>query len=194
MRGAASKRKRAVLFAETGHPRWPDRVMTDPILEPVDKMVWMVLRESAVRGRFPSYAQIGRGANVASKSTVSRAISILRVTRWLVRYAQSGTSGPTHGERRWSIQDASSRPIRDASSRSGHRTDRGAALEAYVLVESPLPVPDVLYLDAGYRKFLQFSQVNSHARVRKVARDILASLQDAAHETFRRAGNARRRH
>ena len=65
-------------------------------------------------------------------------------------------------------------------------------MEAYVLVHSPLPAPDVMYLDGGYLKFLQFSQVNPHARVRSVARDMLASLEDAADEGILRAGNARR--
>ena len=49
-----------------------------------------------------------------------------------------------------------------------------------VLVDAPLPVPDVLYLDGSYLRFLRFSQVNPHARVRSVARDMLASLEDAA--------------
>ena len=183
---AASKRKGAVLFAERGQPRWPDRVMNDPTLEPVDRMVWMVLRQSAVRGRFPSYAQIGRAANVASKSTVSRAITILRATRWLARYAHGSTGGATQDEPRWPVHVADSGLIRDAgapevhpTAPETHPTAPGAAIEAYVLVDAPLPVADVLYLDGSYLRFLQFSQVNPHARVRSVARDMLASLEDA---------------
>ena len=184
VRGAASKRKRAVLAAERGQPKWPDRVMKDPMLEPVDRMVWMVLRQSAVRGRFPSYAQIGRAANVASKSTVSRAIAILRATRWLARY-EAGAAGaaaygpsrrPMRDDSRRSIHDASRRTIRDTRKRPNYPTGRVATPDAYVLVDSPLPLPDVMYLDGGYLKFLQFAQANPHARVRKVARRILASL------------------
>ena len=180
VKGGASKRKRAVLFAEQGQPSWPDRVMNDPTLEPVDRMVWMVLRQSAVRGRFPSYAQIGRAANVGSKSTVARAVAILRATRWLARYAHGSTGSATQEEPRWPVHDADSGLIRDAGAPPAHPTAPGAAMEAYVLVDAPLPVPDVLYLDGSYLRFLRFSQVNPHARVRSVARDMLASLEDAA--------------
>lgn len=52
-------------------PVFPHRVLRDAVLEPVDKVVWMVLRASAARGRlagphgvkgcsrFPGYARIG---------------------------------------------------------------------------------------------------------------------------------------
>lgn len=188
VREAAGKRKRAVLAAEQGQPKWPDLVMNDPMLEPVDRMVWMVLRQSAVRGRFPSYGQIGRAANVASKSTVSRAIAILRATRWLARYVESAAQD----ERRGSIHDAGPRPIHDANDRPGYRTGRAAVMEAYVLADTPLPVADVLYLDGGYLIFLRTAQANSHARVRKVARDMLESLGEAADEKIPGDGGARR--
>lgn len=162
--------------------------MQDPMLEPVDRIVWMVLRQSAVRGRFPSYAQIGRAANVASKSTVSRAIAILRATRWLARYEESAAQR----ENRLSIHDAGRRPIQDTNDRSTYRAGREAAMETYVLVDSPLPVPDVMYLDGQYLKFLRFAQANSHARVRRVARDVLATLEEGADETVHGDGDARR--
>ena len=162
--------------------------MQDPMLEPVDRMVWMVLRQSAVRGRFPSYGQIGRAANVASKSTVSRAIAILRATRWLARYEESAAQG----EHRLSVHDADRRPIHDANDRPGNRTGRAAAMEAYVLADTPLPVADVMYLDDGYLVFLRAAQANSHARVRKVARNMLESLGEAADENIPGDDDARR--
>jgi hypothetical protein len=62
-------------------------VVHDPILEPVDKLVWMVICQAAqttgTKAVFPSYADIARLANVSSTSTLSRAIAILRATRWL---------------------------------------------------------------------------------------------------------------
>ena len=146
-RGAASAATKTFLVAEPGVPTWPVRVLSDPVLEPVDKIVWMVLRQSAARGRFPSYAQIGRPANVSSKSTVSRALAILRAARWLARCGENGTS-----------------------------------IEVYTLHKAPLPLPDALHLDAGYLTFLQFAQAHSHARVRTVVRDILASLEGTVDE------------
>lgn len=151
-RGAASARTRRILIAEPGPPTWPERVLKDPVLEPVDKMVWLVLRQSAIRGRHPTYARIARAANVSSKSTVSRAIAILRATRWLTRCVEKDACASEH----------------DAS--------RAKSVIVYALHESPLPLPDTLHLDAGYLKFLQFAQVHPHARVREVVKDMLASL------------------
>ena len=61
----------------------------------------------------------------------------------------------------------------------------------YALHDAPLPVPDALYLDAGYLSFLQYAQAHPHARVRKVVREILASLEERADAGFRRTGNIR---
>ncbi len=165
--GAASTRTRRVLIAEPGPPAWPERVLGDPVLESVDKMVWMVLRQSATRGRFPSYAQIGRAANVSSKSTVSRAIAILRTTRWLARCGERGMRG------------------------ASHEASREVGVVVYALHDAPLSVPDTLYLDSSYLTFLQFAQAHPHARVRKVVQDILASLQDSVDERIPLSSNAR---
>ena len=152
MRGAASPRTRRVLIAEPGPPSWPERVFRDPVLEPVDKIVWMVLRQNAVRGRFPSYWQIGRAASVSSNSTVSRAITILRATRWLARCVVRATRG------------------------TGLDANGGTNVVVYALHENPLPVHDTRHLDATYLEFLKFAQAHPHARVRKVVKDILESL------------------
>ena len=162
-RGAANARTRRVLIAEPGPPGWPERVLRDPLLDPVDKMVWIALRQSAVRQRFPSYARIGQAANVSSKSTVSRAIAILRATRWLARCGTPGTP----------------------------KSNPGTSLVVYALHDAPLPVTDTLYLDAGYLSFLQYAQAHPHARVRTVVRQILVSLEERVDAGIRRAGNMR---
>ncbi len=188
--GAAGARTRRVLIASPGPPGWPERVLRDPLLEPVDKMVWLALRQSAIRRRFPSYTQIGQAANVSSKSTVSRAIAILRATRWLALCGTPETPGTSPG-------------TREARRGTGPRASRGAFREAdpvakrairvavYALHDAPLPVPDTLYLDADYLTFLQYAQAHPHARVRKVVREILASLEEQADARIRRAGNIR---
>ena len=162
-RGAANPRTRRVLIAEPGPPSWPERVFGDPVLEPVDKIVWMVLRQSAIRGRFPSYGQIGRAASVSSNSTVSRSIAILRATRWLARCVvrvTRGTGRDTNGGPRGTGLDA----------------DDGPRIIVYALHENPLPVQETRRLDASYLDFLKFAQAHPHARVRKVVKDILESL------------------
>ena len=61
----------------------------------------------------------------------------------------------------------------------------------YALHDAPMPVPDTLYLDAGYLPFLQFAQAHPHARVRKIVKEILASLEENVDAGIRRASNIR---
>ena len=90
--GAASGAD-ALLFLGNGHHAFPALLVQDPVLEPVDKLVWMVIYQSGrgtgARAVFPSYTDIARLVNVSSTSTVSRAIAILRATRWLSLCARS---------------------------------------------------------------------------------------------------------
>jgi hypothetical protein len=142
----------ALLFLGNRHHAFPVVVVQDPVLEPVDKLVWMVICQSAqgtgVKGLFPSYADIARLANVSSTSTVSRAIAILRATRWLSLCARN----------------------RDASGRFGGNV--------YALHDEPLPLADALHLDPGYMTFLHEAGNHHHARVRRVAAAVLKSLDD----------------
>jgi len=81
-----------MLFMGNWHQAVPAMVIQDPVLEPVDKLVWMVImlyaRETGGRTAFPDYDTIAAKTNVSSTSTVSRAIAILRLTRWLTLCAR----------------------------------------------------------------------------------------------------------
>jgi len=142
----------ALLFLGNWHHAFPAVVVQDPVLEPVDKLVWMVIYQSArgmgAKAAFPSYTDIARLANVSSTSTVSRAIAILRTTRWLSLCARS----------------------RDASGRFGGNV--------YALHDEPLPLVDALHLDPGYMAFLQDAGGHHHARVRRIAAAVSASLDE----------------
>jgi len=49
----------AMLFLGNGHQAFPSLVVLDPILEPVDKIVWMVIRQRAGEtGRYTCSAQL----------------------------------------------------------------------------------------------------------------------------------------
>ena len=140
----------ALLFLGNRHHAVPALVVQDPVLEPVDKLIWMVIydngRETGAKAVFPSYTDIARLANVASTSTVARAIAILRATRWLSLCARG----------------------RDAGGRfSGN---------VYALHDEPLPLADALHLDPSYMAFLQASRRHHHARVRRVAAAVCESL------------------
>jgi len=142
----------AVLYLGTRHQAFPTLLVTDPILEPVDKIIWMVLcRHSSTREQqaaFPGYERIGRDANVSSRTTIARALAILRASRWLSLCARvRGLQGRFAGN-------------------------------VYALHEEPLPLRDALRLDRDYLPFLDAAKAHAHPRVRIIAAAVLASIDD----------------
>ena len=138
------------LFVGYQQTAFPVRLVQDPVLEPVDKLVWMAIllqsRASSAHTAFPSYDYIQKTANIASRSTVARSIAVLRATRWLTLYAR----------------------IRKRSGRFGGTV--------FALHDEPLSLEDVMYLDTGYMTFLRTAQRHAHAQVRMVANSVLESL------------------
>ena len=141
-----------LLFLGNRHQAFPTAVIKDPVLAPVDKLVWMVIllavRETAGNTAFPGYAAIAEMANIASRSTIARTIAILRATRWLTLCGR----------------------MREASGRF-----RG---NLYALHDEPLPLADAIHLDKDYMAFLNQAVAHGHARVRAVAQGVLASLDE----------------
>ena len=142
----------AMLFLGNQHRAFPARLVQDPVLEPVDKVVWLVIcqhgQAAGNNSAFPSYNTIARHANIGSSATVSRAIALLRATRWLSVCAR----------------------VSDGSGRF-----RG---NVYALHDQPLPLADAMHLDPDYLSFVKAARQHHHARVRKVADVVLASIDD----------------
>jgi len=141
-----------MVFLGNRHHAFPTAMVKDPVLEPVDKLVWMVIMlaagETGGNTAFPGHDAIGRLANVSSRSTIARAIAILRATRWLTLCAQvRGAGGRFHGH-------------------------------VYALHDEPLPLADALHLDAHYMAFLGQASGHGHARVRAVAQGVLDSIDE----------------
>ena len=150
--GEGAQRGEALLFLGNSHTAFPTLVVRDPVLEPVDKLVWMTIRlqahDTGGYTAFPRYDVIRQTANIASKSTVARAVAILRATRWLTLCARL-------------------------------RTDSGRFRgNVFALHDEPLPLPDALHLDSGYMPFLREAQTHVHARVRAVAKGVIATLDE----------------
>lgn len=149
-----SKNGEALLFIGNWNDALPRLLIHDPVLEPVDKIVWAVIKTCTDPRRgtaFPNYATIARLANVSAEGTVTRALAILRVTRWL---SLCGRARDRRGRFRGSV---------------------------YALHDEPLPLPDALHLDPEYLVFTHRSTAHSHARVALVASGVLRSLElDAA--------------
>ena len=139
-----------VLFLGARHQSFPVLVVEDPILEPVDKILWMVIWQrgagGGTRALFPTYADMAAKAHIRSDTTIARAIAILRATRWLSLCARvRGKQGKFRGN-------------------------------VYAVHDEPLSLTDTLPLDPEYLQFLDTAKTHPHPRVRKVAASVLASL------------------
>jgi hypothetical protein len=128
----------------------PSAALFDTVLQPVDKVVYLVAMTIACQcnddAYLPPQAELARMANVSSTDTVWRALSILRCTRWLVASQKKCCRGNRH------------EPC------------------VYVVNATPLPIADTLFLDPDYLVFLEKCTKHIHARVRSVAGVVLSQL------------------
>jgi hypothetical protein len=133
----------SVLFLEPGLHAIPASLIRDAVLEPVDKLAWLVIHQAGTDaggwGEFPSYKAITATANVGSSATVSRALSVLRLTRWLTQVSRDNLPA-------WTVP--------------GH---------VYVLHGAPLALTDTLFLDTAFPDFVRKARTHHHARVRALA-------------------------
>ena len=144
----------ALLVLEPDCSVLPSTLIEDSVLEPVDKVIWLVLMVRAFNNDgvtlLPAHQELAKSANVTARQTVSRSLSILRCRRWMTVCRTSWRKG---GKRRGS---------------------------AYALHASPLPVVDTIYLDPHYESFLEDLSDQHHGRVQKAAR---AEYQQISHES-----------
>lgn len=148
--GGAEGSRDAVLFLGPRHHTFPALIVDDPILEPVDKIIWMVIWQRGAGGRtqalFPTYAEISAKAHIGSDSTIARALAILRATRWLSLCARvRGKQGKFRGN-------------------------------IYAVHDEPLSLTDAMQLDPEYLQFIDTAKTHPHPRVCKVATGVLAAL------------------
>ncbi len=140
----------ALLLLEPNCNGLPAALIEDSVLEPVDKVIWLVLMVRACNDDgltlLPAHRELARSANVASRQTASRSLSILRCMRWLT---VCHTSWRKDGQRRGS---------------------------AYALHALPLPVVDTIYLDPRYVVALEELTGQQQGRVRNIASNVLAQL------------------
>ncbi len=140
----------ALLLVEPNCGGLPSALIEDTVLEPVDKVIWLVLMSRACRSGgvilLPAYEELAKSANVAPRQTASRSLSILRCRRWLT---VCHTSWRKDGQRRAS---------------------------AYALHAAPLPIADTLYLDPRYTVVVEELTGQHQGRVRNIACDVLAQL------------------
>lgn len=130
----------------------PAKLIENPRLEPIDKIVALVLLSRASPGTEPAYlptqAELAKCVNVSDADTVARALGILRCRRWLTACQRSLQAR----DRRWPA--------------------------AYAIHTAPLGIADTLYLDPEYPDDLEMLARRRHARLRRVAQQTLAQLPE----------------
>jgi hypothetical protein len=142
-----------LLFLSSWHEAMPAVVFLDPVLETNDKVVFAVLwiwgrQQGRSAMAFPTYAYLMKRCGIQSRSTLSRCLAILRITRWITLCRRV---------------------------RSPQGQNRG---NIYALHEEPLTLSATLHLDPEYMGFVQKAeQGHHHDRVRRVARTMLDSIR-----------------
>jgi len=148
----AQQAQSRLLFLGNWQDPYPRLLVTDPILEPVDKLTWQIIRlnisNPGAVTTFPSYDVIRSYANIKSNHTVSRALAILRATRWLSLCAR--------------VRDKGGRYVGNI----------------YVLHDEPVTLGDAMFLDGEYIAFLHKGREHKHTRVRKVVESVLATIEE----------------
>jgi hypothetical protein len=144
-----------LLFFGSWNDSIPRLLIRDPILKPIEVRLWSVMRtlvEPAGPAAMPDYDTLVAYCNVGSRSTVSHALLILRITRWISLCAR----------------------VRDASGRY--------AGNVYALHDEPTTLGDAMHLDAGYVAFLREMTGHRNARVRHLAQSVLDTIEEAIEE------------
>ncbi|EFT9956724.1 helix-turn-helix domain-containing protein [Salmonella enterica] len=87
----SGQERNGLLFTGNIHDAYPRALILDIRLSPLDKMCWIMIRQYALQNDgaiFPSYDELQKllsspGSGLASRDTVSRALTMLRLTGWL---------------------------------------------------------------------------------------------------------------
>ena len=145
-------RNDGILYFASEQGAYPDMMQTDPVIKPYEKITFNVLwkyARSFKAGLLPTYSMLMRMINIGSSATLSNALTVLRITRWItmverIKHNQPGKEGGNvftiHGE--------------------------------------PLLVQEVLQLDPDYKGFL-LSLIHNHRdkRIKKLANTMLKQVQ-----------------
>jgi len=154
---ASSLQTDGLMFLGNPHDTVPRRLLLDQYLSPRDKYAWQIIRlraQDSTGAVFPSYDELQLNlANrpideKASRSTVSRTLLMLRLTRWLslCHKARDTRSGRILGN-------------------------------VYALHDEPLTVLDALRFDASYLRLLEQCIRHENKTLRATACGILHEIK-----------------
>jgi hypothetical protein len=151
LRPASSDTSQLVFVGNWQDP-CPRRLLFDRDLEPVDKVTWQVIRVHADASKLVAFPSYSELMRAANvaRATVARALAVLRLTRWLPLCAA----------------------LRDSQGRfAGH---------VYALNDEPLPLPEMLAIDAAYVPFVEQARQHRSTHVRMLACKVFDAIQDQA--------------
>jgi hypothetical protein len=147
----------------------PKLAFMDPVLDPVDKIVWANIwihakEQGNQLAGFPSHRVLMARCNIGHRKAISRSLTLLRLTRWITLCEK--VTDPATG------------------------TVRG---NLYALHEEPAPLSLTQQLDAHYMEFLDQCLLHHDDRIRDIAarvsvlldQEILAGIDPLAHDPVR---------
>jgi hypothetical protein len=140
---ADARQDLSIRHSGIAHQAVPSGIFIDPVLKATDRNVLCVMRTQMSQDSklvMPTYREIKRMANIGSDATVSRALSILRLTRWIVRAEV--------------LRDLGGRIIR----------------VVYDVCDEPECLQTVIAQDTSYLGFVETSQSHNHPAVAHAAR------------------------
>ncbi|MBA3210851.1 helix-turn-helix domain-containing protein [Salmonella enterica] len=152
----AGQERSGLLFMGNVHDAYPRALLLDTRLSPLDKVAWMMIRQYALQNDgaiFPSYDELQQllaspGAGLASRGTVSRALTMLRLTGWL----------------------SLCKKVRDGKGRV-----RG---NIYAQHDEPLSARDAEIFDPGWLDMVADACRHKSRAVNETAWQLLTSIQD----------------
>ncbi|EDN2146138.1 helix-turn-helix domain-containing protein [Salmonella enterica] len=152
----SGQERSGLLFMGNVHDAYPRALLLDTRLSPLDKVAWMMIRQYALQNDgaiFPSYDELQQllaspGAGLASRGTVSRALTMLRLTGWL----------------------SLCKKVRDGKGRV-----RG---NIYAQHDEPLSARDAETFDPGWLDMVADACRHKSRAVNETAWQVLTSIQD----------------
>lgn len=143
----------AMLFTDNWYDSHPRFLIFDPVLNPYDKVVWLVIRsrcspEMALTA-FPTYDELQSWLKI-SRGTVATSITKLRLTRWVTVL------------QREQVRNSSGRITKDGN--------------IYMVHGEPLSLKDTFGFDSDYMGFVDYCLSHRSADIKRVAETILKSI------------------
>jgi hypothetical protein len=149
-----------ILFTGNPHEAVPRRLLLDNRLTPLERNAWQVFRlllNDDGLTSFPTYEQLqpylaSSPFKVASRETVAKALTTLRLTRWL------SLAGQVRDEKTGQMKG-----------------------NIYLLHDEPVSIPEAMLLDRNYLELLGNAQQHANKSIREVAAHTLEELSQDPH-------------